>query len=72
MYRRAGQVCPAGRCSRGGWRSFWSRQELGRVRWAHRCNRCGIFGLSRRVGHEEDIWRVLRECGMDDSWPRGG
>jgi len=41
------------------------------MRWAHRCNGCGIFGLSRRVGHEEDIWRVLRECGKDGSQSLG-
>lgn len=71
MYRRDRCGCPDWRWIRGGWRSFWARQELGGVRLAHRCNGCGIFGLSRRVGHEEDIWRMLRECGKDGSQTLG-
>ena len=73
--RQALCPCGLGRRKRKRWRIWaWMRLRGGgsgsrwrgtpsRPTWArkaHRCIGCGIFGCIRRVGHEVNIWRTLR------------
>jgi hypothetical protein len=64
---RLGLLCPVWENLNGP-----NRMGIGEAGVVQRLVVCGIFGRERRIGHEEDIWRVVERGKGDSSKVEGG